>query len=395
MTLPQEISDKLKTLDLINYTKDITISRGIYIRQWDIKAVYYIGKKSHANYFSITKYGIETAIELAINWRNEQLIAVEPVKQDIIDNKKSQIKINGNNIPRKTKVNDYVYYSIDSKTGLKWKCDVYDGQSLLYTKDSDAGKLNGNYYRVAFTGNLQKNQRIIYELHYGELNDKNVVYFVNKIPTDFRIENLTLVRDIKDRTPCIEPKKLFGVGINNRMKPTCGIGQRPHMVWRNMITRCYSEERHTKFPAYSDCTVSDNFKNYEYFYDWYQQNYKSYYDNWDLDKDILIKGNKLYSENTCCFVPPEINGLLTKNDICRGLYPIGVYYNNKKCKYTASCSNKYKKAFIGDFNTPEEAFFAYKIFKEEHIKFIADKYKAVIDSRVYKALYNYQVEITD
>lgn len=393
MALPQEISDKLKPLDLINYTKDITISRGIYIRQWDIKAVYYIGKKSHANYFGITKYGIETAIELAINWRNEHLIEVEPVKQNIIDNKKSQIKINGNNIPRKTKVNDYVYYSIDSKTGLKWKYDVYDGQSLLYTKDSDAGKLNGNYYRVAFTGNLQKNQRIIYELHYGELNDKNVVYFVNKIPTDFRIENLTLVRDIKDRTPCIEPKVIFGVGINNRMKPTNGEWYIPHMTWRNMITRCYSEESHKIHPTYKDCTVSDNFKYYEYFYEWYHNQIGFSNEGWHLDKDILVKGNKIYSETTCCLVPIEINNLFIKTESSRGIYPIGVIFSQNR--YVAQININNKRVKLGNFNTVTEAFNSYKIRKELYIKEIADKYKGLIDDRVYEAMYKYQVEITD
>ena len=85
-----------------------------------------------------------------------------------------------------------------------------------------------------------------------------------------------------------------------------------------------------------------------------------------LDKDILVKGNKLYSEDTCSFVPAEINTLFCKANKTRGRY-----------------------------NTIEEAFLAYKQAKEAYIKELANKWKDVIDPRVYEALMDYQVEITD
>ena len=118
---------------------------------------------------------------------------------------------------------------------------------------------------------------------------------------------------------------------------------------------------------------------------------------WHLDKDVLIKGNKTYSPDTCCFVPIEINLLLNKNKTIRGDYPIGVSFDKSYNKFIAKLkkSKVEKQKFLGRFNILEEAFQAYKTAKEGHIKEVADKWKDQIDSRVYEAMYNYQVEITD
>ena len=48
---------------------------------------------------------------------------------------------------------------------------------------------------------------------------------------------------------------------------------------------------------------------------------------------------------------------------------------------------------LGRFDTPEEAFQAYKQVKESYIKEVAEKWKGDIDPRVYEALMNWTVEI--
>lgn len=63
---------------------------------------------------------------------------------------------------------------------------------------------------------------------------------------------------------------------------------------------------------------------------------------WALDKDILVKGNKIYSPETCCFVPQEINNLFTKRKSCRGTLPIGVKYIKENKKFSASFSRNKK-----------------------------------------------------
>ena len=118
-----------------------------------------------------------------------------------------------------------------------------------------------------------------------------------------------------------------------------------------------------------------------------------------LDKDILCKGNKVYSRNTCIFVPHRINNLFVKNDNSRGKNPIGVS-DLPSGNYQAYCNDGYnKKIYLGVYSTKEEAFQIYKQYKERLIKEVIDLYEGIIPEphygRLKTAMYNYEVEITD
>jgi hypothetical protein len=168
-----------------------------------------------------------------------------------------------------------------------------------------------------------------------------------------------------------------------------------YTTWFNMMQRCYDEKELIKYPTYKDCFVIDDWLCFKNFYTWAIQNYNPYtMQKWHLDKDLLIKGNKIYSPETCCFVPQDVNSLLTKTDAKRGDLPIGVKKSYKN-RFQAVLSKGKKDVYIGYFNTIEEAFQAYKKAKEEYIKEVADKWKDQIDPRVYQALQDYKVEITD
>ena len=202
---------------------------------------------------------------------------------------------------------------------------------------------------------------------------------------------------IKDRlAPAV-----FGVGVLGEVLTTVdGVRLKEYELWKNMIKRCYSKNFHEKFPTYSSCSVSENFKYYPYFKEWCnkQAGYTSQDDKgnaFQLDKDILVKGNKVYSEELCVFVPKEINMLMVKCGRKRGEYNIGVYYNKTVKKFVAKLKVSSKYTYIGSFNTEIEAFQAYKEAKEANIKEVANKWKDQIDPRVYEALMNYVVEITD
>ena len=115
-----------------------------------------------------------------------------------------------------------------------------------------------------------------------------------------------------------------------------------------------------------------------------------------LDKDILIKGNKVYSPDTCCFVPQSINSLFIKRDNDRGNYPVGVYYNKQNKKYQALCSTRAgRQKNLGSYTTPEEAFQAYKEFKEAFIKKTANDLIEDIPFNLYQAMISYEVDIDD
>lgn len=164
---------------------------------------------------------------------------------------------------------------------------------------------------------------------------------------------------------------------------------------RGMNERCYSEKYHHKYPSYIGCEISDNFKNFDYFYEWCCTQIGFGNKDWHLDKDILVKGNKLYSEETCCFVPQEINALIVLQKSTRGSLPIGVRYNKMFNLYYSSMRVFGLNKDLGMHTAPEEAFYAYKEGKEEHIKEVANKWKDQIDVRVYNALMNWTIEVTD
>ncbi len=184
-----------------------------------------------------------------------------------------------------------------------------------------------------------------------------------------------------------------GVGYNDGKYPSNNTKE--HSLWRSMLSRCYNEINLKRKPAYRGCSVSENFKNYAYFYEWCNKQIGFGEDGWNLDKDLLIKGNKVYSEDNCVFVPMEINNVIVKADSLRGDLPIGVVFDKSRNKFQARMWANNKPKFLGRYETPEEAFTVYKLNKEKHIKKIAEEWKGVIDYRAYEALINYEVDIND
>jgi hypothetical protein len=169
-----------------------------------------------------------------------------------------------------------------------------------------------------------------------------------------------------------------------------------YKIWFDMLKRCYSEKYHDKYPTYKDCTVCDEWLNFQKFSEWYDQNYYEIdEEKMELDKDILMKGNKIYSPETCVFVPKKVNYLFIKCDARRGNLPIGVYQHSETKKYVANCSNGKKTINLGCYITPKEAFIVYKFYKEKVIKQMAEEYKGKIPNNLYEAMLRYEVEITD
>ena len=191
---------------------------------------------------------------------------------------------------------------------------------------------------------------------------------------------------------------VYGVGVvGTKYQPTIdGVNTKEYELWKSLLQRCYSDDFKKKRPTYIGCEVSENFKSYEYFYEWCHKQIGFSNQGWQLDKDLLIKGNKVYSESTCVFIPSEINSLLIKCTASRGEHLIGVYWSKTANAFASMVSkNKGKQEWLGCFNAEIEAFNAYKTAKESFIKEQADKWKDKIDTRAYNALMNYTVNIDD
>lgn len=188
-------------------------------------------------------------------------------------------------------------------------------------------------------------------------------------------------------------KLILGFGFNDGTKQSACNGKifKEYNLWRDMLRRCFGKREKEKYPTYKDCSASANFLNYSFFHDWCQHNIGFGLEGWNLDKDIIIKGNKLYSEDTCCFVPREINVFFTDRTFDRGEYPVGVCFHKNTGKLAASCSVNGKRKHLGLFDNPEEAFNTYKLFKEDECKKLANKWRGKIDERVYNAMINWVV----
>ena len=171
-------------------------------------------------------------------------------------------------------------------------------------------------------------------------------------------------------------------------------------IWYHMLMRCYDPKYQEKHTTYRGCKVEDYLLNFQHMCEWLENNYYEIPgEKMCLDKDILCKGNKIYSRETCIFVPQKINTLFIKCNKSRGKDPIGVY-QLPSGNYQAYCNNGYGKyIYLGIYSTKEEAFNIYKEYKEKVIKDVIDSYEGEIPepfySRLKEAMYNYEVEIDD
>lgn len=183
---------------------------------------------------------------------------------------------------------------------------------------------------------------------------------------------------------------VLGFGINDSTHPIIQDGKRnlAYKTWTSMIRRCYSEKYHKAKPTYRGCEVCEEWKYFSNFEKWFEQYYR---EGCALDKDIIVQGNKIYSPETCCFVPPYINGLLATNTKQRGNYKLGVHFKDNR--FIVQCGVNKNPLHIGCFTNEDEAHEAYKKIKYAEIKRVASDAlaKGDIDKRVYNALLNYKI----
>ena len=168
-----------------------------------------------------------------------------------------------------------------------------------------------------------------------------------------------------------------------------------------MLERCYSEKYQEKNATYKDCEVCEEWHNFQNFAKWYENNYYEIKgEKMCLDKDILVKHNKIYSPENCIFVPEKINSLFVKSDKSRGESCIGTS-PLESGRYRVRCSlinpetGKSKYEHLGYYDTQEKGFRVYKYYKEKNIKQVADYYFGRIPKRLYDGMYSYEVEIND
>ena len=257
---------------------------------------------------------------------------------------------------------------------------------MKYLNDVNYKDCVGNVFKSLNSGDFKI-------VKYNDAHNVEIQFLKTRYETVTRLDCIKIGK-VKD--PYLA--SVYGVGVLGTKYPITinGVQTKEYVLWKRMLQRCYSDSFKKHRPTYEGCEVSDNFKSYEYFYEWCNSQVGFGVEGFELDKDLLIKGNKVYSENSCVFIPHEINSLLINCTASRGEHLIGVYWCKRGKVFVAQVSkNKGKPEKLGFFNTELEAFNAYKKAKEAFIKEQAEKWKGKIDDRAYEALMDYQVEITD
>mgnify|MGYP002712150042 FL=1 len=194
--------------------------------------------------------------------------------------------------------------------------------------------------------------------------------------------------------------------VSNPMYPSffgkgfMGVGKYSHRdrdlyaTWTRLLQRVFYGETSVKYKAYKDVTVCDEWLNFQNFAEWCEKEdgylrKDKHGRTYHLDKDLISKGSKIYSPDTCCFVPLEINNLFICSDR-KSKYATGVHYSKDKCKFVAYCKKDGKRVHLGYFDTVEQAYKAYSGFKEDYIKTMAEKWKDSISKKAYEALLSWE-----
>lgn len=184
----------------------------------------------------------------------------------------------------------------------------------------------------------------------------------------------------------IRNKKVFGVGVADIK--TTGENLKAYTAWKSMISRCYSDKVQAYRPTYQGCSVCHEWTIFSEFKKWFDENYIYGY---ELDKDILNEGNKVYCPQYCCFVPPMLNSLISSKKRNKGSI-IGTYYLGSG-RYKSMIRKHGHQIYLGTFNSQAEAFRIYKLEKELYISQVALDYfnNSMIGYNVLKALLEYRV----
>lgn len=227
-------------------------------------------------------------------------------------------------------------------------------------------------------------------IRYVNYNEVYVVFDGHEEEVKFRYNNLKNGEFKNPFTPSVCGVGYIGVGkYKTRID---GKKTKCYETWRDMLRRCYGDR--PNYSTYCGCKVDESWHNFQTFAQWYDNNYYEFHgDKMCLDKDILVKGNKLYSANTCCFVPNRINTLLINCKRARGDLPLGIHRQDEY--YVVQCSDNGIQEYVGIYHTKDDAFKAYKTHKEHIIKSVANDYKDIIPQKVYDALMSWCIEIND
>lgn len=159
--------------------------------------------------------------------------------------------------------------------------------------------------------------------------------------------------------------------------------------WKNMLKRTkIGGEYQSRNPTYIGTTVSENFLDFQWFTNWHREQVGYGLPDYALEKDILVSGNKKYSENNCVLVPKSLNSFLIAPSADRGL-PQGVSFDARCGLYQVDLQTTKGKLYLGKYASGQEAGEVYKVAKEAEARRWYERLKAcefLVDNRVIERM---------
>jgi hypothetical protein len=251
------------------------------------------------------------------------------------------------------------------------------GNTYCWHKDNDK---SDNYYKDIYPMTKKQYEAVLERYHSGEDITEDSIY---------DILNDILYKD-DDWYQSKWKRSVFGVGYLGCSDADATRSNYIYSKWANMIQRCYDERTHKLKPYYALCTVCEEWHNYSNYREWYYENVMGDR-KVDLDKDILISGNTVYSPETCTFVTHFAN---TVFETTKGIAS-NIVKDNTTDKYETSMVILGKRTKIGTFDTEEEAKQGFLDYKKDYITDFAKSSKGKVPDKTYQAMMNWVVEITD
>lgn len=242
--------------------------------------------------------------------------------------------------------------------------------------------------------NIKRQDRLGEVIYYDDGQTVEIISLYGKYNFTVKFNDGTIIENVqysslsKQRIKNRNKKTIFGVGYVGYGEYDTSKNRNAYSVWVKMIKRCYNPSQ--KESSYKDCFVCDEWHNFQNYAKWF---YKNYVDGFDVDKDLMFKGNKEYCPEKCCFVPRQINNLLVLKKSKRGKYPLGCCMDGNKLKVVVNINGK--SVYLGRFTNVEKGFQEYKKAKEDNIKNMANKYRDFLNEKCYNTLMSWTISIDD
>lgn len=186
------------------------------------------------------------------------------------------------------------------------------------------------------------------------------------------------------------------VGVGDYDVSVNGVRTLEYETWKGVFHRAYSEKYSKGKPTYDTCEVNPEWYCFQDFGKWINTQIGWKLPDWQIDKDLLVKGNKEYGTETCVLLPRRLNMLIVNRVGGRGDLPIGVHWDTEREKYVGQFRDASgNRGGMKRFENPDEAFIYYKTNRERVIKEVAETYKDQIDPRAYQALMSWEISIYD